>query len=403
MALPASKTFAPKQKLTADQPAKNSFWKKIFGGKPENSGIKFSKNTIKIKNYYRKSRFEQKTSDSFKIFKPSPENLLKEKVRTQLRLNPGKKFTFGNKNLQFVTRTTNFLQFGNLVREVKFYIVKWRIIQRINQIIASVLVLSSVLFLIYLTFFDTIFLVKSYAITFTDGSYLDNKQVQELTQNIRQQKLYGIFPNNQYWFLNSNNLTVIAKSTLPEIKNIEVVNRNWPNEVELKIQTEPILLTLGIVENSQKKYWRINQLGKVLSEDDLNLRENLVEVEKIVSFDRPGASLKDYPLEQNKEQLNRFWFVLWLWEVLKATDSITIVKTTLPTILDTDVEVMTLEGTRLLFDSASIPKENQKKRIANVLNSQRIQEELKQGKLAYIDFRIPKKVFVCRKGTECEV
>ena len=163
---------------------------------------------------------------------------------------------------------------------------------------------------------------------------------------------------------------------------------------------EPILITLGVIENGQKRYWRINQNAEVIVEDLLNLREKLVVVDLEIRFDRQGGSLKHYSFGTNEEQKNRFWFTTWLWSEL-GKQGISINKTSFQSILDSDVEVQTVNGTRLLFNSENMNSENQKKRISGIFTNTTVKREEQQGKYNYIDFRIPKKVFLCEKGSEC--
>ncbi|MEM1311879.1 MAG: hypothetical protein AAGF07_00235 [Patescibacteria group bacterium] len=358
--------------------------------------------------YYRpglskKSSFSKK-NDNFKVFKPNNDHLIKDKVKNKIKLGSAKKFSFGYKNLNLVGRSTNIFDFRNIWKNLKFYVIKWGLLEYFNKILALLVIFSSFVGFAYISFFDRFFLVKSYAVSFEDKSYLNDKQVNSLIQNIRQSKTFGVLPSNSYWYINDYILTQQAKRFVPEIKSVDVVERNWPNKVSLKITTEPILITLGVVENTEKKYWRISQEGKVLTEDNLNLRENVVEVDRIISFDRSGMSLKDYPLEENTEQLNRFWFVAWLWGVFEELN-ISLSRTSLPSLLDTDVEIRTASGVRLLFDSTAMTSDNQLKRIKSVINTSirnnSIEDKLETGQISYIDFRIPKRVFVCEVGKEC--
>ena len=390
--------------------SRGGFWSKLWDRiKPKRNKF-VSKNSSSTSSYYRpssihkRSSFDTKTTDNIKVFKPAADALLKDKVKNTI--NPGsvKKFTFGQKNLDFIQRNTNLLNLGNLLKNINFYVVKWEIVSKFNRFLAILLATVTVISIIYISLFDKFFLIKTYSIGFNDNSYLDDDQVTKITQSIRQDKIMGLLPNNQYWFLSDYNLTQIAKKTYPEVQSVEIKNRIWPNQAELKITTEPILITMGINENNQKRYWRISQSGKVLNEDNLGMRENLVEVDKIISFDKPGYSLKDYPLDENKTQLNRYWFTLWLWSTLGDLD-IRVTKTSFPTLLDTDVEILTDRGTRLLFDSATMTRDNQYQRIKATLNTSinntPVRTKFDNKQIKYIDFRIPKRVFVCDNNKDC--
>jgi hypothetical protein len=390
---------------------KESFWSKLSSRltpkKKFIAGSSSSKSTYyKPSSIRRKSSFDSQTKDNFKVFKPATDTLIKEKVKNTINVNPGviKKFAFGYKNLDFIQRNTSILNFGNFWKNINFYIVKWRIIEKFNRFLAIILASSAIICLIYISFFDRFFLVKTYSVSFSDNSFLDNDEVNQITTQFSQQKILGVLPNNQYWFLSDYNLTQIAKKTIPEVQSVQITDRVWPNKVDLKITTDPVLVTLGVMENNQKKYWRISQTGKVIDEDTLNLRQNVVEVDKIISFDKPGSSLKDYPLQDNQDQLNRYWFVLWLWSAMSSLN-INVAKTVFPTLLDTDVEIITDQGTKLLFDTDAMSKDNQFQRIKATLNTtinnNLVRTMLDSGKLNYIDFRIPKKVFVCDTGKSC--
>jgi len=148
-------------------------------------------------------------------------------------------------------------------------------------------------------------------------------------------------PNNQYWFLNSQNLTSAMSKFEPEIVDVKVQDRIWPNKVVLEITTQPILLTLGI---NNGEYWRISQTGKVLSSDEAGLREKLVNVERPISLNRSGVTLQNYSFQDDLPQLNRFWFINWIWKVLEL-QNYKVLSTTLPSLFDTDIIITLDSGT----------------------------------------------------------
>lgn len=344
---------------------------------------------------------EPGTPANFKVFKPSGPSLMADKLKNTFIPTSQKKFSFGWKQLQYFNRSSSISTIQYAIRSLKLEVIKWKVLESFNRLMAILLVFSSTGFVMYLSFFDTHFLVKTYSVDFDEGSFLDQTEVDKIIQNINIRKQFGVFPNNQYWFLNEEGLTKIAQETVSEVDKVTLVEKKWPSRAELKIETKPILLTLITNENNQKKYWRIGQKGQVVSEDTLGIRENLVSVDRAISFDKPAVNLKNYAIEENQQQVNRFWFVVWLWKQL-ADLKIQITNTSLPSIMDSDVEIQTLSGTRLLFSSDSFTSENQKKRIDSIFYSPSVTNREKQGKLAYIDFRIPKRVFVCEKNKVCE-
>jgi hypothetical protein len=404
-----SRAIFPRSKKPAVRASTDGFFAKILGRFTRKKqyknlqSIKSSQSSYYRPNLHRKSNFEKK-DDNYKVFKPSNDHFIKEKVKNTINFGAVKKFAFGQKNLDLIGRSTSLLDTKNWLKTLNFYIFKWQLVEKFNRFLALSLLFASFLGFTYIALFDRFFLIKTYAINFGANSYLDQTQIDTLTMKIRQEKIFGLLPNNGYWFINDYALTKNAQNLIPEVESVNVINRTWPNQVELKITTQPILLTLGVVENTQKKYWRISQAGKVLTEDNLNLRENLVEVERIISFDKPGSSLKNYPLEENTNQLNRFWFVIWLWSTLKDL-GIAVSKTSFPSLLDSDVEITTSTNVRLQFDSAAITKENQLKRLKSVLDTmsggKTIRSKIDEGQLNYIDFRIPKRVFLCDLGKNC--
>jgi hypothetical protein len=274
--------------------------------------------------------------------------------------------------------------------------------------VASVLVIGTFLFVTYLTFFDTYFLVKDYQVRFAENSFVDSENMQQVMKGLQNNMFLGFIPNNQFWFLNDQNLTKATQDVYPEINEVRLVDRKWPNQAEIEITTEPILLTLGL--NDGTEYWRIGQGGQVLSRDEANLRENLVIVQSPVTLTyatgqaqrgSQAASFADYSFEKRSSQKNRFWYIIWLWEQLKEL-KVDYVKTEIPSLSDFDNEVIitTSNNTELMFDLTSGDRENQRKRLDLIFDSSVVDRENK-GELRYIDFRTPKRVFVCSKNNKC--
>ena len=301
---------------------------------------------------------------------------------------------------QFSAKNINLNDFW---KGVRYFFFKYQISSKINGFLGQSLIAILIFTLFYLTFFDTFFLVKNYNFSFSEGSYLSEKETVQVGSSIRRNYFLGFVPNNQYWFLNERNLTESAKQAVPEIYEVKIKDRNWPNGANLEIANEPILVTLATTENSGKKYWRISQEGRVVTEDLNNIREKLVRVEQKVDFNQSGVTFQDYKLQENKIQLNRLWFITWVWQLLDSL-KIPIRSTNLPTMTDTEVKIQTTSGTNLFFESdvEIIPREVMQERILTILKST-IRDRQDKGEITYIDFRIPtKKVFICYKGTTCD-
>lgn len=355
-------------------------------------------NPNKSRLFYHSSSRDSVSAANFKVFKPNPEKLVNRSIfPVKTRTKP---LSFGLERIGFLRASVNILSFPSLFKNLNLYILKWKLIERFNKLVAGFLVFASIIFLIYLSFFDTRFLIKTYAINFPDGSFLSESESNKIVEEIRDKKMFGFLPGNQYWFINNQNLTLVGRGSIPEVLTVEIKEKSWPNQASLEIKTEPILLTLGVIENNEPRYWRISQSGNVLTEDTLNLRESLVMVDLPITFDKPGVTLKDYKLKDDEEQVNRFWFVFWLWQELNSL-GIEYVKTSFPSIVDSDVWIQTKNGTKLLFNTSSLTRENQKNRLEQFFASTKKNDE-SQGRLAYVDFRIPKKIFICNRGKECD-
>jgi hypothetical protein len=277
----------------------------------------------------------------------------------------------------------------------------------VNKLIGQGLIAALMLSFVYISFFDRYFLVKTYTYSFGDESYLATDELQRLSDHFSTQSTFGFLPENQYWYLNERNLTLSANEIIPEVNAVRVKDRTWPNQVHLEVDTEPILATLVVTERRQERFWRVSQTGRVISEDEAGLREKLIEVQRPISFDTNNADFQDYRLEEDYLQLNRLWFANWLWLLLEEGEEslgIEVRYTAFPSLTDTDVLVVTDQGTELWFDSnvQEIARENQESRIRSVFRSD-IYNQHQRGELAYIDFRTSvQKVFVCGKGQACD-
>jgi hypothetical protein len=354
-----------------------------------------------------------KTSAQYKIFEPKKEDLLKEKVKQTItfpKISTAKKqFSFGVKPGQYFKKINQFSP-RTIFLNTKYTISKWRVLERMNQFIFGSILVFTALFIVYLSLFDTLFLVKSYSISFDYSeknqqySYLDTVSTKGLINNIKKQRFLGLVPSNQLWFLNSQNLTNVAQKSNPSVTSVSVERRIWPNNAQLKITTEPILLTLGITlgnNTTNSEYWRIAKDGEIMTSDDSGIREKLVVVEKSVQFNKSDKNLRDISFNNNSEQMDRFWFTMWLWDELK-TQNIPVLKTSYPSLFDNDVNVQLVNGTILQFTNQTTSKEGQKLRIEQFFSNPAYRSELNDGKFGYVDFRIQKRIFVCTRGELCE-
>jgi hypothetical protein len=401
----SSKSVAYKSKRVKRSTPSNFL---AFFSSPINSIKTFSPlsfiNFLKSKVGRTVSRPKIRTSKDaeYKIFKPAPKEIVKENLKNSLplislSLNSKKTFSFGFKDIKHLRQDFQSFSLKSVWYNINFYITKWRVFERFNQIVISGLALISFTFISYLCLFDTYFLVKNYTVSFEDYSYLSKKDTTLLINKIKTNKFLGVLPSNQLWFLNSSNLSYISNAINPEVSTFEVQKRSWPNTAQIKIKTEPILLTLGINGN---EYWRISKTGLVVTQDDAGIRENLVVVDRPVYFNKTGITFQDISFTNNSQQFNRFWYIKWLKEVL-VKNNLDVVKINIPSLFDSDVTATTANGTELKFNSESISKDIQEEKLSSFLKDPNFSEGQKNGKYKYIDFRISKRIFVCDKELEC--
>lgn len=346
-------------------------------------------------------KINQKTKDpNSVVLKPRNAQIITKELNQKSTKNLPKFFTFGQKNLtQILDKKPDFLK--TLSQNINLTFRKIKILQTPNKLISGLLVVSLLFFFLYISFFDTYFLIKNWQISFSQGSYLSKTEQEMILNKFSNTKIVGIFPSNQFWFVNDRNLTLLAQNIVPEIAGIRITNRNWPNKIDIEITTLPILLTIKLVENGQNKMWRVLPNGKILTEDKAGIGDNLVTVELPINFDQKNFDLQKYPIFEDIGQLNRLYFVINLWSYLKEFGILPI-QTILPSLnsADKDVFVVIAGGTKLYFDSNKFNRQTQKDRLQSVLESSLV-DKIKNGELAYVDFRISKRIHICPKNKKC--
>ncbi len=346
-----------------------------------------------------KKKLPSQSETEYKIFKPKKEYFIKSKIKNSINPIKNKKkspFSHGNKKLTELSKKVSGFSIKTLPKDIKYQILKYKVAERFNMLMSYMVVLIVSIFTIYISFFDTFFLVKTYTINFVNESYIDDYETDKLFDNIHTDKFLGLLPNNSLWFLNSQNLTYTAQRNNPDINSIKVVDRVWPNKATLEVDLEAILLTLSINDG---EYWRINNKGSVVSQDLAGIREKLVVVDKPIIFDKSGTTFRDFSFENYNEQVNRFYYINWLWDLMEE-QKIEVSKTEIPSLIDTDVMIYTVSGTKLMFDLNTADKITQKTRFQELFKNDFLKEE-KAGSISYIDFRIPKRIYMCRDGEAC--
>jgi hypothetical protein len=189
-------------------------------------------------------------------------------------------------------------------------ILRWKSWQ--NLIFGYLVIFSIVGSFLYISLWDRFFLIRDFEIVFNSQeypSYLSEEEVQKLVKKWQESKIYGIFPNNQYWFANQESLFNTANSLYPNITNIKILQKKWPDKLKVEITTAPILLTL---KNSKPiistYYLRVAESGKVVNIDKAGLKENLVNVDlKIANISE--NKIKNLDFSQNNQVYNRLWLL----------------------------------------------------------------------------------------------
>jgi hypothetical protein len=354
-----------------------------------------------------KKTFDKSASRANKVFSCDPEKITKIFAQKPKPEHPSflqkTSFSFENFKSKFYHK--------DWFKQINYELISFGLVKKLNYLAIFLTCFSLILFFVYLAFFDEKFVIRSYKISFAENSYLNQYQTRKLVNQFHNQKLYGFLPNNQYWFLNNLSLTNTARQTFPEIEKVALTNRVWPNSAEVKVEMSKIALTLAVKENNEQKFWRLSPNGSVLSEDKAGIWENLVTVEKpyaIVGQEsknpKEPTSLQNFSFSTEPDQVKRIELTQFLWKVFRE-NNIKIASTVYPSIGDTDIVFKTDAGTNLYFDSNAFGLEMQRKRLEGFYNSKvgesLISRQEQDGKLSYIDFRIPKRIFFCNIGTKC--
>lgn len=292
-------------------------------------------------------------------------------------------------------------------RKLNYQLVAFDLRKNLNRLLAIFCGFGLVGFFVYLAIFDQYFTIKKYIVQYSDYSYLNNQQTFELVNHFQKNKLYRVFPNNQYWFANNVSLTASAKEVFPEINSVNIKNREWPDKVTLQVDTNKPLLTLRVNENNEEKYWRINSNGKVSSQDKSAIWYNLVKVEKPYSLQGENAeqlSLFYHSFENDPSQKQRFKLTKLLFDYFKSIN-LPIATTIFPSISDTDIIIESVNGTQFVFDAIAFEPDIQIERLDYFLKAKLEKNEYyqleKKSIYSYFDFRIAYKVHLCKVTEKC--
>jgi hypothetical protein len=371
------------------------------------------------KNYFYKPKKTNFSKPKVVVKAPSVVSIIKAKI-TNIDLMKEKNLE--QKNLSFINIFSYWKRLPTLISKLnqfflasknKNYKEKLRLLFNLifrvssmvvfTRIILSLIVFSSILSLIYLSFFNVSFVVKHWEIDFPKSSYLDKSSSQKLIQSFENERQFNLLPLSSYWFINDYNLTAIAKRDYNFIEKVEITKREFPNKVGIRITTMPVLATLAVmVNNTNYQYWRISQNGEVLAKDEYNIYENLIYVEKLMSFDRSNVTFKDTSIFlEDKKQLDRLYFIYTVKNILtELKHKVERVSIESLNTADYQVNFRLDNGAILMFDSSQFDKATTIRRI-NEISRTNIFDEIEQDKIRYIDLRLPKKIYICYKFLEC--
>lgn len=353
-----------------------------------------------------------------KIMSPSPDKMLQAKVNNlsgqienenENKLAKIKPFKDWKKigpffnQVVLIFKNAQFTNFKSSFIKLKKVFLRVETVYTLSKAIFSVFILITIFFNIYLSFFDTYFFIKKWNVVFAKNSLLDKEDTLKFINILENNRQFSIFPSTQYWYLTDTNLTILGKNEFPEIEKVSIKKRIFPNGVEIEITTAPILLTLSVsIEGKSRQNWRVGQDGGIVGLDNMNLNTELVNVDKIISFDKPDFNLKSSKLYvQDLAQLDKLYFIATVWDLLKLIGiNYNYTSVTSMNSADFDVKVQLPSGSFIWLDASKFDRNTIQKRILSVFSTN-LKNQLISGSVKYVDLRIAKKVFVCPANLEC--
>jgi hypothetical protein len=257
----------------------------------------------------------------------------------------------------------------------------------------GVLLLSSIG---YLVFIDRYFLVKNINILFPNGSYLSKNDTTEFKTNF-ENSYFSLFAKNSIWFASAPMLTAMAQDINPTIESVEIIERILPNTLKIKVRTEPILATIAI---NDSEYWRVSKTGKFVTEDDIGLQQDLININTPIIWNKANYKLSEFNINNIDGQLDKLYFVNYIKKIIEE-QGYKLSKTIFNSLEDNNVSFVINNNTVLKFDPTKISIFNTNNRVVNILNNKRINAKILQNEVSYIDFRISENVFLCEKNKTC--
>jgi hypothetical protein len=270
------------------------------------------------------------------------------------------------------------------------------LLKSFNKIIAYSIIGSLVLGIIYLLLIDQTFLVKNLNLEFKKGSYLSRNDSTAFKKEF-ESAYFSIFAKNSIWFASSAFVTSIAKEINPTIESVEIKNRILPNTLDLIVTTTPILAT---VEFNNNEKWRVSKNGQLVTQDDININEKLVVINNPVIWNSELYKLSQLNLNNVEGQLDKLYFINFTSSNLKQLNY-NITRAEVENLESDYVTLIIDNSTKLKFDYKKFTIENSSNRLNNIFGNSKINRQVMEDRIDYIDFRVSENVFVCFKGTKC--
>ena len=308
--------------------------------------------------------------------------------------------TEGTQNKRFFGNLNSFrpVTVLNKIKNLKPAVVVQYLSLKMAQLLGILLLVT----ILYLSFFDTNYVVKNWQLNMAPGSYLDATQQKNIVTSFQNSRLLGIFPSNEYWFLTEPNLTYLAFDNEPSVKKIQIQSRQLPDQATLLVTTQPILATIGITVGDKQEYWRIAKDGEIISRDMSNQYEKLISVDKSISYDQARSDFRAtkiftiYP-----SMLNKVYFALFAQNLLNqySTKVVSLSLSSL-NVADNGISLTLENGTRIIFDARRFDQATLEERVRAIFDSE-LKDQIDSGSLSYVDLRIPRRVFICPKTKPC--
>ena len=284
-------------------------------------------------------------------------------------------------------------------------IIAQNFLQKFTYLLIKLTVIVSLVSLLYLSIVDTNYLIQDWNLKYPEGVFLDLEQSTKITNKFQDERMLGILPSNQYWFTNDRNLTYLAKTAVPQVKAVKVLNRSFPNKLTLEINLIETVATLVLNVNGSQQYWRIDKFGSTFTQDYTSKYTNLVYVDTPIIFEDSNSKLNNLEIiKDNTKQLDKIYFTVFIRQLFeKLNYTPTSIRLSSINSSDGIIDVYLGTNTFIRFDVYKFSKQNVEDRVKEVFKSKLLNEKLKSEEINYIDLSIPKRGYVCYKIYVCNI